>query len=199
VYDVGVALRRHRMLIKWTAWRWRLALKMSFEDLEAEGLLLLVDCCRTFPVGQTRFSRYFKRAWYRRLKRFYRDSRALKRQGVEVELEDASTTAIQPDSSDFIERVWLRYHEISSLLSPDARRLLQALIDPPSQVYEEAWRDFCRKNKLRSLGQGVTGDRRFRVRLTHIRRALGMSSRRMREVVTEVKSVNRKYNRRKRK
>jgi hypothetical protein len=189
MYDIGVALRRFKPLIRWTAWKasQSRSLRMSFEDVEAEGFLALVECCREFPEGQTRFARYFKRSWYNRLKTLYRNQNYQKRQGIEVDIENAVSLPVKRD--DFLERMQSRYQEICPLLSNDAKRLLETLLDPPQEVIEYAYRDFCRKNKLHSQGQRVTGHQSFRVRLRHIRGILGMSSGRMREVVTEVKHI----------
>lgn len=154
-----------------------------------------MKCCREFPEGQTRFTRYFKRSWYNHLKRLYRDGYALKRRGIEVELEKAESIA--PAEDDFLERMQSRYDEIQPFLSQDARRLLESLLstEPEPMAIEYAWREFCRKSKLRSLEIPVTGGKKFRVRIRHVRRALGLTTKRMREVVKEIKSVSRSHRR----
>lgn len=193
MYDIGVALRRFKPLIRWTAYRFSYRLKMDYEDVEAEGFLTLVECCRNFPPGQTRFARYFKRAWYNRLRDFNRRNMFLKRQGFEVELTHATILPTTPQN-EFLERMKSRYQEICPLLSNDAKRLCVALLEPPQEVFSEAYKEHCRRQKLLSQGQQVHGAKKFRIRLKHIRNVLGMSSDRMREVANEVKSVNRKLN-----
>lgn len=165
---------------------------MPFEDVEAEGFLVLVYCCREFPEGQKYFSRYFKRLWYNKIKNMYRHQRFQKRQGQEVELEQALSI---PDTVDAFGRMKLKYEEICPLLSQDARKLLVELLEPSAQTVEVAYQDFCRRNRLNVQGQPVTGHKNFRIRLRHIRRVIGMSPSRMRNVVEEVKSVNRKLHR----
>jgi hypothetical protein len=196
-YDIGVALRRLKPLIRWYAWRasQNRRLKMAFEDVEAEGFLTLVECCREFPDGQTRFSRYFKRAWCNRLKDLYRDSNVVKKQGVEVPIEKAESLPYQRD--DFLDRMKSRYNEICPLLSNDAKRLLITLLDPPMEVYETAYRDFCRRNRLYAQGQPVTGHMTFRIRLRHIKSVLGLTDAQVREIGAEVKHVNKTQLRRK--
>src|SRR5690348_15439812 len=106
MYDIGTALKRLKPLIRWTAWKasQNRRLRMSFDDVEAEGFLTLVECCRSFPDGQTRFTRYFKRSWYNRLKNMYRDSLTSNPRNSEVDLEKAESLApIQSD--DFLERM----------------------------------------------------------------------------------------------
>lgn len=195
-YDVGVALRRFKSLIRWTSWRasQNRALKMAFEDLEAEGFLTLVECCRSFPEGQIHFARYFKRAWYNKLKNFYRTTRWQKNQGIEVELDHAAAIPEQDSSNqEFLERMKSRYEEINPLLSDDAKRLLELLLEPTAELSMYAWQDFCRKNKLRSQGKNVTGDKSFRIRTRHIRGVLKMTRRRLREVVVEITLANKKW------
>ena len=50
MYDIGVALRRFKGLIKWAAHKYGVSgsYNLSPAELEAEGLLLLVQCCRGF-------------------------------------------------------------------------------------------------------------------------------------------------------
>ena len=191
MYDIGVALRRFKPLIRWTAWKasQSRSLHMSFEDVEAEGFLALVECCREFPEGQTRFARYFKRTWYNRLKNLYRSQSFQKRQGTEVDLEQAVSLPAKRD--EFLDRMKSRYEEICPLLSDDAKRLLEMLLEPTQEVAEYAYRDFCRRNRLHSQGQTVSGHKSFRIRLRHIKGVLGMSTSRMREVVDEVQTASR--------
>ena len=198
-YSVEVALRRLKPLIRWTAWHFasRRNFQIPFEDLEAEGFLKLVECCRSFPDGQTRFVRYFKRSWYNHLKDLHRRFYTDKRQGKEVGLVNAENLAIQPEGIDYRELLRNRFDELSPLLSQDAKRLLHALLyEPPPEVYEVAWKDFCRKNKLRSLGQPVVGAKKYRVRLKHIRQVLGLSGTRVREIVREVRFASKSQTRR---
>lgn len=194
-YKVSVALRRFDTLIWWTAWKARhdKNFRMTCEDIHSEGLLVLVNCCREFPEGKIRFGRYFKKAWYNRLKDMRRDSMRDKREGTEVEIQEAfSIPEPQPDNLQFIDMVKEKFYEISPLLSEDARRMLRLLLDPSQELVEYAWRDFCRKNKLKSQGKHVYNYKRFRISLKHIQGVLEMSPSKMRKVVAEVKVVNRK-------
>lgn len=191
MYDISVALRRFRGLIKWTAKKYSIQgnFRMSREDLEAEGLLILVKCCREFPQGQFHFSRYFKRAWYNQLKKLIRFGLQEKRVGVEVDLELAVEIPHIDYDTKFLERMRVQSKELGPYLSLGAKRLLQLLIEPSEEVMEYAWRDFCRKQKLRSHGIFVPGAKKFRIRTRHIRESLRMSREEMREVVTEIRST----------
>lgn len=191
MYDIGVALRRFRKLIKWTARKYAVQgnFRMSPEDLEAEGLLILVQCCRAFPEGQFYFARYFKRAWYNKLQKLIRFGLQEKRVGIEVDLEFAEEIPPPEYDTKFLERIQAQAIELNPYLSSEARMLLKTLIEPSEEVMEYAWRDFCRKQKLRSQGLHVRGAKKFRIRIRHIRGSLKMSRERMREVVKEIRSA----------
>jgi len=195
MYDVGVALRRFRGLIRYTARKYSVEtnFRMSQKDLEAEGLLTLVQCCRAFPEGQIHFSRYFKRAWNNRLKKLLRFNMRKKRQGFEVNLELASElVAPTKKETEVSERIVERANVLYPFLSRDAKKFLQILIEPSGEVMETAWRDYCRKNKLHSQGVNFRGWKMFRIHLRHIREALSLSERGMKDVVQEIRRVNSK-------
>lgn len=188
-YDVSVALRRFKNLIKWAANHYAKPghFRRSKEELEAEGLLILVQCCRDFPEGEIFFARYFKRSLYNRLKDLSRFDRRKSRAGFEVELEEADAVLEQRDP--FLDLVRERAEHLYPFLTAEAKKFLRTLIDPPPMVCQHAWMDFCRKNKLVSQGQKVRDAKRFRIRLQHIRRYLGMRTVDVRRVVDEIKSV----------
>lgn len=194
MYDVRRALKKYRGLIKWTARKYAIRgnFRLSIPDLEAEGLLMLVKCCRSFPKGHGRFGRYFKRAWYNHLKSLIRFGYQDKRLGREVELEEAFEVAPRDQIDPFISRMKTRANELSPFLSEDARKFLMVLVEPSEEVMEYAWRDYCRKRKLLSQGLTVRGGKKFRIRIRHIRGALHMSRRRIRELVREIRSAYRK-------
>jgi hypothetical protein len=192
MYNVSKALEKYRGLIRWTARKYSIRgnFRMSIADLEAEGLLVLVKCCRSFPKGQRRFGRYFKRSWYNHLKTLSRISFTAKRFGKEVGIDDALHVSPPDRNNPFITSMRDRANELSPCLSGDARRLLQVLTEPSEEVMHFAWKDFCRKRKLLSQGINVLGGKRFRIRIRHIRGALGMSKRRVRELVREIRTAN---------
>ena len=187
MYDVHVALRRFRGLIRWTARKYSVPgdVRLSRSDLEAEGLLVLVKCCRAFPENQTRFARYFKRAWYNHLKMMFRDSHRKKRTGFVVDLLDAESVP------QIAERDWVNEQMtvLHSRLSSTAYQFLQLLVSPTEEVVTCAWVDFCRKSKLRSLGIRSSGSRKFRIKAVHVRRALAMSGTEAENVLREIRHV----------
>lgn len=192
-YDVGVALRRFKNLIRWAANHYAMPghFRRSKEELEAEGLLILVQCCRDFPDGQIFFARYFKRSLYNKLRDLSRFDRTHSRDGFEVELAEAENVKQKQVTDPFLEMVKDKAVDLYPYLTPEARRFLRTLINPPLPVCQFAWMDFCRKNKLISQGQKVKDAKRFRVRLRHICQYLGMDSSDVRRVVEEIQIANR--------
>lgn len=192
LYDVSLALRRFRKLIKFTARKYscRGNFRLGIEEIEAEGYLTLVQCCRSFPDGQRRFGWYFKRAWNNRLRKLIRYGFQQKRQGIEVDLELAFDIPVETEAvaSDFWERMTDQATDIMPLLSDDSRRLLQLLIKPSEEVVEYAWRDFCRKNRLHAQGVHAPGWRYFRVKPRHIRGVLHMNWGQMQKAMREIRS-----------
>jgi hypothetical protein len=187
-YDISVALRRFKNLIRWAARYYAIPghFRRSSEELEAEGLLILVQCCREFPEDQIFFARYFKRALYNRLKDISRFDRTSSRDGVEVQLEEAEQLAVEYDFTNHIRE---RAEGLYPILSNQAQTFLKTLIDSPVQVSEYAWRDYCRRHKLASQGQSVTGVKSFRIKLRHIRGCLGMCRGDVRRVVKEIRNA----------
>jgi hypothetical protein len=190
-YDVGVALRRFKNLIRWAANHYAKPghFRRSKEELEAEGLLILVQCCRDFPDGEMFFARYFKRSLYNRLRDLSRFDRTWSRDGFEVELTEAANVSQKQVVDPFLEIVSEKAEHLYPLLNREARRFLRALIDPPTPVCQFAWMEFCRRNKLVSQGQKVRDAKRFRIKLRHIRQYLGMNTSDVRRIVEEIKTA----------
>jgi len=190
VYDVGKGLRRFKKLIKFTAHKYGIRghFQMSPEEIEAEGYLTLVDCCRKFPKGQIRFGWYFKRAWNNRLIELRRSGMFKKRQGFEVDLELAEVVPVP--TSEVWDNIKSKAEVLMPLLSRDAQCFLRELLEPSREVEEFAWREFCRRNKLHDQGFNVFGWNRFRIRLRHIRGALNMTPGKVHQVLVEIRSTN---------
>lgn len=192
MYDVPVALRRLHGLIRWCARKYSVLgnPKLSREDLEGEGLLVLVQCCQSFPDGEVRFSRYFKKAWYNRLKTILRDENRLKRKGFTVELDETThrLPVVFPEVVDDMLSHFMKHH-----LTPKTAAFIAQLMDPDKEVSEYAWRDFCRKHKLYSLGQRVYKPKRFRIRQRHVRKVLGISRKEAKLALTEARRSYRKF------
>jgi hypothetical protein len=192
MYDIAIALKRFRPLIKWVARHNAnpYYYKMAREDLEAEGLLTLVQCCQQFPKGEIRFARFFKKSLYNRIKKLVRYSRCIKRQGVEVDLDSIEHLAKPSRDTEFIEQIQKRVGEILPYLSPESARFLRALVNPNDEATShEAWKELCRRNKLRTLGIRTSNVRKFRVEERHFKRALRMNTNDVNEAIREIQSV----------
>lgn len=192
-YDVQKALKKYKKLISWYAWHYstRGSFWLAPQDLNSEGLLVLVKCCQNFPKGQGNFEHYFKRSLNNRFFTMLRDVNRGKRDGKEVPLEDASAIPYQKPTTSFMEVAKERAELIKPYLSPDAKNFLEVLLENQNgKVLEEAWKDYCRKYKLFANGQRVKPVNRFRVRPRHLRKALNLSSSRMQELVSEIRRIN---------
>jgi hypothetical protein len=66
---------------------------------------------------------------------------------------------------------------------------MEAIIDPGEEVTETAWRDFCRRNKLNSMGILVQGWKKFVIKPRHIRQAMSISVADARRYLQEIRSV----------
>jgi len=192
MYDTKVALRRFQGLIKWVARHYAVLgnYKLSEQDLEGEGYLVLVRCCRSFPEGEFRFARYFKSALYNHLKDLIRNERRVKREGITVELVEAfgipdTNPRLRETLDEILEE--LRLH-----LTERSYQFLQQLAEPSPQVMEFAWREFCRRNKLHSQGLSVGGYKRFRVKPRHIRKVFGWTVPDCKKSLREIRRVYRK-------
>jgi len=187
--DIGEALKQYRGLIKWIARRYAVLgnFRLSQQDLEAEGYLVLVRCCRRFPKNRAGFDGYFKTSLYNHVKTLISTERRDKRMGISVDLEEASELA----KEESLVKVSLqeKVESIRTRLSPLSYSLLQELIEPSPQVIEFARREFLRRNKLHSLGISVGGYRKFRVKIRHIRKVFGWSTDECNRAMSEIRRV----------
>lgn len=187
--DIGEALKQYRGLIKWIARRYAVLgnFRLSQQDLEAEGYLVLVKCCRRFPRHREGFDGYFKTSLYNHIKTLITTERRDKRMGINVELEEAVELARE----ESLVKLTLKekIESIRSHLSTFAYRLLQELLEPSPQVVEFARREFLRRNKLHSLGISVGGYRKFRIRERHIRKVFGWKTEDCNKAMSEIRRV----------
>jgi hypothetical protein len=199
MYDINVALRRFHDLIKWTA-NWFSnphSYNLEAEDLEAEGLLVLVRCCQRFPKGEVHFARYFKASLYSRMRKLVRYSKFKKRVGISVELDDNELPPVKPPSIEFIERMQKRVSDVTPYLSREAVRFLKLLVNPnDKEVQQQAWMELCRRHKLRSLGISTSRNLGFRLERRHLLRAYRIEPKRVNEIIREVQKVEQNLSRR---
>jgi hypothetical protein len=168
---------------------------MSREDLEGEGLLVLVRCCNQFPKGEERFARYFKRALYNHLKNILRFRNQEKRKGREVSLDIVSGLSMQSEHN-LMSELRVRADLMKPYISPLAYNYMVVVSDLGKEVSEVAWQDFCRRNKLNSLGIRVQGWKKFRIKARHVRKVLDITPKDVRRIVKELRMVNSQLNRR---
>lgn len=194
MYPIRKALRRYRRLIKFTARKYSVRghFRLAAEEIEAEGYLTLVRCCRYYGKRERRrgilFGWYFKRAWNNQLIKLRRFDLQLKRQGFEVDLEHADDIPVP--SSEVWERIKSKADDLMPRLSAESRQFLRELLEPSGEVMEFAYKDFCRRRRLHVQGVKTSGWNSFRIELRHIRGALDMSPSEMQKAIAEIKTVN---------
>lgn len=148
--------------------------RLSQEDLESEGMLVLVRCCRDFPKGKTYFTRYFKRSLYSHLIDLHRFEKQQKRQGYIVPLNEVQQQVAESHLSPYADRAMA----ILPFLSPKARKFLQTLVFPPIALSEFAWKQYKGSNR-----------KRFRIRFIDLRRFLNLSAADVRGLVGEIRGT----------
>jgi hypothetical protein len=148
--------------------------RLSQEDLEAEGMLVLVRCCRDFPKGKTYFTRYFKRSLYSHLIDLHRFEKQQKRRGYIVPLDEIQQQVASSHLSPYANMAL----SIAPLLSSRARTFLQTLVFPPIGLSEYAWKHYQDSSR-----------KRFRIRLIDLRGYLNLTAADVRGLVKEVRDV----------
>lgn len=162
---------------------------ISVEDLYQEGMMKLYDCWVIWCVGKNKdmdeFGPIFRKSLFRAVKR---------KRGTQynhIDLQDAVnviTDGTTPE--DTIEEMY-RNHGISHLremLSSDvAKRLLDELLEPSERAVWEAWADKARKEMLKSLGKKVNVPKDTRVKVKHIMRAMGISTKQYDMAMLEIR------------
>lgn len=172
------AQRKYGNLVKFIARKYAIPghYRLSKEDLHAEGMLVLVRCCRDLPKGTTHFGKYFKRSLYNKIQTLYRFEKELKRRGYNVSLDAATNLPALREAGDgFYADVVLR---LLPRLSSKSARLLETLVFPPIGLFDYAYARFLRKRT-----------KNFRVKRSDIHGFLGMSKYDVKLAIQEVRDV----------
>jgi DNA-directed RNA polymerase specialized sigma24 family protein len=164
---------------------------ISAEDLYQDGMIKLYDCWTKWCVGQNKdmeeFGPIFRTSLFRAMKK----SSSKAHQQVFIDLEDAANSLEDLNADDTVERMY-RDHGISHLkemLSTDiARSLLIELAEPSPRTLFEAWADTKRKEMLKSQGKKVNIPKDNTIRMKHIIRSLGITSKQYDVAMAEIRS-----------
>lgn len=160
---------------------------VSVEDLEQEGMIKLYDCWMKWCVGHNKdmdeFGPIFRTSLFRRVRQ------CGGRRRVFVDLEDA--TIIEDEKVvDVVEDMYMQagLTYLKDILSTDtAKNLLNELIQPSEGTLFEAWADLKRKEMVKSQGHKVNVPKDFTVRMKHIMRALGITTKQYDTAMLEIR------------
>lgn len=159
---------------------------MSAEDLYQEGMIKLYDCWNIWCVDKNKdmdeFGPIFRKSLFRAMKKGTK-----KHTFVDV---DDPAVSIEDDSNE--DTAWRLYIEdglqkLRSCLSPIARDILNELADPSERTMFEVWADIERKKMLKSQGKRVNIPKDSTVRMKHIVRALGITSKQYDNAMVEIR------------
>jgi hypothetical protein len=165
---------------------------MSAEDLYQEGMIKLYDCWKIWCVGKNKdmdeFGPIFRKSLFRAMKK----GSPKKAVFIDLEGEDTSLEDVLRDESaeDTIERMYREYgiNHLREMLSSDiARSLLDELVEPSPRTLYEVWADIKRKEMLKSQGKRVNIPKDNTVRMKHIIRSLGITSKQYDVAMAEIR------------
>jgi len=180
---------------------------ISAEDLYQEGMIKLYDCwniwCNdpTVDKDMDEFAPIFKKSLFRVTKKkgVNRDKQGKQ---VIVDLEEDGLSNIQdPNVEDVVERMYRDYgiqHLIDILTSDTAKRVLSELMEPSHDTLYQVWADIARKKMVKSQieankAKGIKDTRRVNipkdntVRMKHIQRALGITTKQYDMAMKEIR------------
>lgn len=163
---------------------------ITADDLYQEGMIKLYKCwvewCVEKGKDMDEFGPIFRTSLFRAVKR----KRGTQRN--HIDLEDA-INSLKDDNTpeDAVEQMY-REHGITHLremLSGDvAKRLLDELINPSPRTLYEVWADIKRKEMLKSQGKRVNIPKDNRVRMKHIIRSLGITTKQYDLAIQEIRA-----------
>ena len=165
---------------------------MSAEDLYQEGMIKLYDCWRIWCLGKNKdideFGPIFRKSLFRAMKK----GTAKKAVFIDLEGEDTTLENMLKDESaeDTIERMYREYgiKHLREMLSSDiAKGLLDELVEPSPRTLYEVWADAKRKEMLKSQGKRVNIPKDNTIRMKHIIRALGITSKQYDVAMAEIR------------
>jgi hypothetical protein len=161
---------------------------VSAEDLYQEGMIKLYDCwvkwCVERGKDMDEFGPIFRKSLFRKVKQ------CGKRQKSMVDIDAAANILEDTNSEDTVERMHREegLDTLKGILSNDiAKQLLAELIQPSARTLFEAHADKQRKEMLKSQGHKVNVPKDNTVRMKHIKKSLGISTKQYDTAMTEIR------------
>jgi len=165
---------------------------LSAEDLYQEGMIKLYTCwtkwCKDPARNKTmeEFGPIFRKALFRKMNQTHR------RTPTCVDVEDASNTIEDPNAEDVVQNMYLEAginHIIDMLTNETAKSIVRELYKPSERTLYEVWADIRRKEMLKSQGKRVNVPKDHTVRMKHIMRALGITTKQYDTAMLEIREV----------
>jgi DNA-directed RNA polymerase specialized sigma24 family protein len=161
---------------------------VSAEDLYQEGMIKLYDCWQIWCVDKNKdmdeFGPIFRKSLFRHVRRGGREKFTY------IDLEDAITNIEDTNGEDIIENMYRDHgmNVLREILETDvARMLLDELVDPSPRTLFEVWADKARREMLKSQGKRVNIPKDNTVRMKHIQRSLGISTKQYDSAMQEIR------------
>ena len=152
---------------------------VTVEDLYQEGLIKLYDCWKKWCVDPANnkdmdeFGPIFRVSLFRHMKK-YSTSKPMS-----IDLMDVAESVGDPNVEDTVEKMYRQHgleHLHDMLRSDTAKALLGELIEPSCATLFHMQADIRRKEMLKSQGKKVNIPKDTTVRMKHIQRALGITT-----------------------
>jgi hypothetical protein len=172
---------------------------MSAEDIYQEGMIKLYDCWKIWCIGKNKdmdeFGAIFKKSLWRQVAK---SSKTTASKPLCVDLEDAvlENMTTGETAEEAIEHMYVAKgieHLRDILSSSVSKSLLDELASPSERTLYEVWADQRRKEMIKSQGKRVNIPKDSTVRMKHIMRALGITTKQydiaMAEIRDKAKSV----------
>lgn len=164
---------------------------ISAEDLYQDGMAKLYDCWRIWCVDPEKnkdmeeFGPIFRKSLFRAVRK------GTSNKYKYIDLEDAANTLEDTNAEDIVERMYRENgikHLMEMLTSDTAKQLLQEIIEPSTRTLYEVWADTQRKQMLKSQGKRVNIPKDNTVRMKHIQRSLGITTKQYDLAMSEIRA-----------
>lgn len=165
---------------------------ISADDLYQEGLIKLYDCWKIWCASDhnkdmDEFEPIFKKSLFREV------SKKSTSKVICIDLEESMIDEIPSASTaeETLENMLLSegIKQLEELLTSDtAVQLLHELAEPSAYTLYQVWADLKRKEMLKSQGKKVNVPKDNTVRMKHIMRSLGLSTKQYDVAMGEIRS-----------
>lgn len=166
------------------------------EDLYQVGMIKLYDCWDKWCVGHNKdmeeFGAIFKKSLFRAVLNASKANSTAS--NVCIDLEDDSMEnmcACAGSTEDIVEQMYLSEgikHLREMLTCDTSRQLLDELANPSERTLYEVWADQKRKEMLKSQGKKVNVPKDNTVRMKHIMKSLGISTKQYDTAMSEIRA-----------